>query len=125
MASVIYSQVIEEGPLEGSLPREAEHHSKCGAEHRRITGPKYLWRPEYDAYLKAHYFGGLNRRFQVLNRMIRLTGLPRWYIKRRPHAWVRRCTWIEGRGPAPSWIFWRTWRAACRQQRLQSDCIAL
>jgi len=44
---------------------------------------KYTWRPEYDAYLKAHYFGGLNRRFQVLNRMVRLTGLPRWYIKRQ------------------------------------------
>lgn len=43
---------------------------------------KYTWQPEYDAYLKAHYFGGLNRRFQVLNRMVRLTGLPRWYIKR-------------------------------------------
>ncbi len=44
---------------------------------------KYTWRPEYDAYLKAHYFGGLNRRFQVLNRMVRVTGLPRWYIKRQ------------------------------------------
>ncbi len=44
---------------------------------------KYTWRPEYDAYLKAHYFGGLNRRFQVLNRMVHLTGLPRWYIKRQ------------------------------------------
>lgn len=44
---------------------------------------KYTWRPEYDAYLKAHYFGGLNRRFQVLNRMVRLAGLPRWYIKRQ------------------------------------------
>jgi len=28
-------------------------------------------------------FRGLNRRFQVLNRMIRMTGLPRWYIKRQ------------------------------------------
>jgi len=44
---------------------------------------KYIWRPEYDAHLKAHYFGGLNRPFQVLNRMVRLTGLPRWYIKRQ------------------------------------------
>lgn len=44
---------------------------------------KYTWRPEYDAYLKAHYFGGLNRRFQVLNQMVRLTVLPRWYIKRQ------------------------------------------
>ena len=32
--------------------------------------------------LKTQYHGGLNRRFQVLNRMIRMTGLPRWYIKR-------------------------------------------
>ena len=30
-----------------------------------------------------HYYGGLNRRFQVLNRMVRETGLPRWYIKKR------------------------------------------
>lgn len=44
---------------------------------------KDTWRPEYDAYLKAHHFGGLNRRFQVLNQMVRLTGLPRWYIKRQ------------------------------------------
>ena len=44
---------------------------------------KYTWRPEYDARLKAHYFGGLNRRFRVLTRMVRLTGLPRWYIKRQ------------------------------------------
>ena len=44
---------------------------------------QYTWRSEYDAYLKTHYFGGLNRRFQVLNRMVRLTGLPRWYIKRQ------------------------------------------
>ncbi len=42
MASVICSQVIEEGPLQGSLPHEAKHHSKCGAEHRGITRPKYL-----------------------------------------------------------------------------------
>lgn len=39
---------------------------------------KYTWRPEYDAYLKAHYFGGLNRRFQVLNRMVRRQALQYW-----------------------------------------------
>ena len=44
---------------------------------------KYAWRPEFDAFLKAQYYGGLNRRFEVLNQMIRLTGLPRWYIKRQ------------------------------------------
>ena len=39
---------------------------------------KYTWRPEYDAYLKAHYFGGLNRRFQVINRMVRGQALQYW-----------------------------------------------
>jgi hypothetical protein len=33
--------------------------------------------------LKQHYYGGLNRRFLVLNRMIRETSLPLWYIKKR------------------------------------------
>jgi hypothetical protein len=42
-----------------------------------------MWRPEFEVFLKAQYFGGLNRRFQILNKMIRMTGLPRWYIKRQ------------------------------------------
>jgi hypothetical protein len=44
---------------------------------------EYTWRPEFDAFLRAQYFGGLNRRFKVLTRMVRMTGLPRWYIKRQ------------------------------------------
>lgn len=52
-------------------------------DRSRGATPKYAWRPEYDAYLRAQYFGGLNRRFRVLNRMIRFIGLPRWYIKRQ------------------------------------------
>ncbi|MGB6875382.1 MAG: hypothetical protein WBD87_05055 [Candidatus Acidiferrales bacterium] len=44
---------------------------------------KYTWRSEFEDILKAQYYGGLNRRFQVLNRMVRMTGLPRWYIKRQ------------------------------------------
>jgi hypothetical protein len=55
----------------------------CRAERRRRAKLKYTWRPEYDAYLKAHYFGGLKRRFRVLSQMVRMTGLPRWYIKRQ------------------------------------------
>ena len=68
---------IEEGRSRSKPPTEAKYCLKCRANL------KYVWRPEYDEYLKAHYYGGLNRRFQVLNRMIRETGLPRWYIKRR------------------------------------------
>jgi hypothetical protein len=56
---------------------------KCRAERRRRAKLKYTWGPEHDAYLKAHYFGGLKRRFRVLNHMVRVTGLPRWYIKRQ------------------------------------------
>jgi len=57
--------------------------SECRENRERPSKPKYVWRTEHDDYLRAHYFGGLNRRFQVLNQMIRLTGMPRWYIKRQ------------------------------------------
>src|SRR6266480_2644354 len=83
MKCVICGQPIEEGRKQGQAPRLAEYCLKSRAERRRSAKPKYTWRPEYDAHLKAQYFGGLNRRFRVLNRMIRLTGLPRWYIKRQ------------------------------------------
>ncbi|MHB8525744.1 MAG: hypothetical protein ACYDD2_06235, partial [Candidatus Acidiferrales bacterium] len=83
MICVVCGRRIEEGRRHGEPPREARYCLKCRAECRRRAKLKYTWRPEYDAYLKAQYFGGLNRRSQVLNRMIRLTGLPRWYIKRQ------------------------------------------
>ena len=63
------------------------HFSQFTPEQREKQGrgrkSKYAWLTEYDAYLHAHYFGGLNRRFNVLNQMVRMTGAPRWYIKRR------------------------------------------
>jgi len=77
------SSPIEEGRSRNKVPTEATYCLMCRKERRRRANLKYVWRPEYDEYLKAHYYGGLNRRFQVLNRMIRETGLPRWYIKRR------------------------------------------
>ena len=76
-------QPIEEGRKQGQPPRLAKYCLKCRTERRRRARVKYTWLPEHDAYLKAHYFGGLNRRFQVLTRMVRLIGLPRWYIKRQ------------------------------------------
>src|SRR5712671_3443521 len=82
MKCVICGQPIEEGRKQGHPPLLAKYCLKCRAERRRRARVKYTWLPEHDAYLKAHYFGGLNRRFQALNRMVRMTGLPRWYIKR-------------------------------------------
>ncbi len=83
MKCVICGKPIEEGRIHGQPPRLAKYCLKCRAERRRRAGVKYTWLPEHDAYLKAHYFGGLNRRFQVLTRVVRMTGLPRWYIKRQ------------------------------------------
>ncbi len=83
MKCVICGQLIEEGRRRGNPPSLAKYCLKCRAERRRRARVKYVWRPEYDTYLKTQYFGGLNRRFQVLNRMIRITGLPRWYIKKQ------------------------------------------
>lgn len=83
MNAAICGEPIE-GKQQQALPSHlAQSSSECREKREQSSKPKYVWRAEYDAHLKAHYFGGLNRRFQVLNRMIRLTGLPRWYIKRQ------------------------------------------
>ncbi|MCI0620842.1 MAG: hypothetical protein L0387_04085, partial [Acidobacteria bacterium] len=82
MTCVVCGHRIEEGRRKSLPPREAKYCLKCRAERRRAR-LKYTWRPEYDAYLKAHYYGGLKRRFRVLSHMVRMTGLPRWYIKRQ------------------------------------------
>jgi hypothetical protein len=79
----VCGQPIEEGRKRGEPPSEAKYCSKCRANHRRHAKLKYIWRPEFEVFLKAQYFGGLNRRVRVLNRMVRMTGLPRWYIKRQ------------------------------------------
>lgn len=65
------------------LPAEAKYCLKCRADRRRRAKLKYTWHPEYDTYLRANYFGGLNRRSRVLTYMVRLSGTPRWYIKRQ------------------------------------------
>jgi hypothetical protein len=83
MATVMRRQDTDAAQQQTEPLRKAAQSLTCGTNRIRGTKPKYTWRPEYDAYLKAQYFGGLNRRFRVLNRMIRLTGLPRWYIKRQ------------------------------------------
>ena len=75
--------VIEEGRSRSKPPTDAKYCLSCRAERRRRANLKHVWRPEYGVYLKTHYYGGLNRRFQVVNRMICETGLPRWYIKKR------------------------------------------
>jgi len=83
MNCVVCGKRIEEGRRQGQPPRLAKYCLKCRGERRRRANVKYMWRPEFDAFLKSQYFGGLNRRFRVLNRMVRMTGLPRWYIKRQ------------------------------------------
>lgn len=83
MTCAICGQPIEEGRIHGQPPQLAKYCLKCRADRWRRARAKYTWRPEHDAHLRAHYFGGLNRRFQLLSRMVRLTGLPRWYIKRQ------------------------------------------
>jgi hypothetical protein len=83
MATVMCKQGADATQEQTEPHRKLPQNLTRGANRLSRTKPKYTWRPEYDAYLKAQYFGGLNRRFRVLNRMIRLTSLPRWYIKRQ------------------------------------------
>jgi hypothetical protein len=83
MKAVICVEPLEERQQQAQPSRLAQYSSECNEQRDRRSKPKYVWRTEHDAYLRAHYFGGLNRRFQVLNQMVRLTGMPRWYIKRQ------------------------------------------
>ena len=83
MKAVICGEPLEERRQQAQPSHLAQYSSACREQRERFTKSKYVWREEYDAYLRRHYFGGLNRRFQVLNQMVRLTGLPRWYIKRQ------------------------------------------
>ena len=83
MNAVIFGGTLEGRQQQAHPSHVAQSSSESRDKCERSSKPKYLWRAEYDAYLKANYFGGLNRRFQVLNHMVRLTGLPRWYIKRQ------------------------------------------
>jgi len=82
MKAVICGEPLEGKQQQAQPSHLAQYPSESRDKCEWCSKPKYLWRAEYDAYLKANYFGGLNRRFQVLNQMVRLTGLPRWYIKR-------------------------------------------
>jgi hypothetical protein len=83
MNAAICGETLEGRQQQSQPSHLAQYSSECRKERERCSKPTRVWRAEYDAYLKAHDFGGLNRRFQVLNRMVRLTGLPRWYIKRQ------------------------------------------
>jgi hypothetical protein len=83
MKAVICVEPLEERQHQVQPSHLAQYSSECRTKHERCSKATRVWRAEYDAYLRANYFGGLNRRFQVLNRMVRLTGIPRWYIKRQ------------------------------------------
>jgi len=109
MKCVICGQPIEEGRKQGQPPLLAKYCLKCRGKRRRRARVKYAWLTEHDAYLKRRYFGGLNRRFQVLTRMVRMTELPQWYIKRQV-ARLGLTMRIERRlGHVGSWISSRNW----------------
>ena len=98
MNAVICGEPLQGRQQQAQISHPAQYSSECRDERDRRSKAKYVWRNEYDAYLRTHYFGGLNRRFQVLNQMVRLTGLPRWYIKRQAARLGLTCTWIAGLG---------------------------
>ena len=73
---------IEEGKKDRA-PVEAKFCLKCRAERRRRTRVKYTWLSQHDAYMRAHYHGGLRQRGRVIKELTRQTGFPRWFIKRQ------------------------------------------
>lgn len=73
---------IEEGRKDRA-PVQARFCLKCRSERRRRHRVKYAWLPRHDAYLRAHYYGGLHQRGRVIRELVRQTGFPHWYIKRQ------------------------------------------
>ncbi len=73
---------IEEGGRDRA-PVLARFCLKCRSARRRRHGLKYVWLPQHDAYLRAHYHGGLHQRGRTIRELTRQTGFPHWYIKRR------------------------------------------
>ena len=82
MTCVNCGGIIEEGRKDRA-PIEAKYCLKCRAERRRRAKLKYNWRPQHDAYMRAHYYGGLHQRGRVIRELMRQTGFPRWYVKRQ------------------------------------------
>jgi hypothetical protein len=74
--------MIEAG-LHGRPPVVAKYCLKCRSERRRQHVLKYEWAPKHDAYLREHYHGGLHQRGRIIRALARVTGFPRWYIKRQ------------------------------------------
>ena len=83
MMCILGGNAAEQSQTQDWPDQRVTNRSDRGPEYGHRTRTKHVWKPEYDSHLKAHYFGGLNRRFKVLNQMVRMTGAPRWYIKRQ------------------------------------------
>ena len=73
---------IEEG-RENRSPAASKYCLRCRSQRRRRKRLKYVWLPQHDAYMRAHYHGGLHQRGRVIQELFRQTGFPRWYIKRQ------------------------------------------
>ena len=82
MTCVKCGNEIEEGRRDRP-PVAARFCLKCQSERRRRHSLKYVWLPQHDTYLRAHYHGGLHQRGRVISALMRQTGFPRWYIKRQ------------------------------------------
>src|SRR5713226_6907835 len=82
MSCVECGNAIEEGRKDRA-PIDAKFCLKCRSERRRRKRLKYIWLPQHDAYMRAHYHGGLHRRGRAIKELARQTGFPRWYIKRQ------------------------------------------
>ncbi len=82
MTCVNCGGAIEEGRRDRA-PVEAKYCLKCRAERRRRAKLKYNWLPQHDAYMRAHYHGGLHQRGRVIRELMWQTGFPRWYVKRQ------------------------------------------
>jgi len=97
---------IEEGRKDRA-PIAAKYCLACRSKRRHRKKLKYFWLPQHDAYMRAHYHGGLRQRERVINELVRQTGFPLWHIKRQAQ---RLGLTMHSRGPQGGALlpFWHT-----------------
>jgi hypothetical protein len=57
MKTVICGEPLEGRQQQTQSSHLAQYSSECRDKRQRSFKPTYVWRAEYDAYLKANYFG--------------------------------------------------------------------
>jgi len=87
MNAVICGEPIEGRQQQAQPSHLAQYHSECQNNVRGVPNRSTYGGLNATLILEHTILGDCIVASQVLNQMIRLTGMPRWYIKRQAARW--------------------------------------